>query len=86
MKRSLKTLLREYWLFLQLLHLENPCPDDTSFYFIITVVVAMDMLEEKHLLPTQRTVPVSTMVASPLLRIQLPLLILSMQILKSVEF
>jgi hypothetical protein len=86
MKRNLKTLLREYWLSLQLLHLESPCLDDTSFYFIITVVVVMDMLEEKHLLQTQRMVPVPTMVASLLLRIQLPLLILSMQILKSVEF
>jgi hypothetical protein len=86
MKRNPKTLLREYWLSLQLLHLENPCPGDTSFYFIITVVVAMDMLEEKHLLLIPRMVPVSTMVASHLLRIRLPLLILLTQILKSVEF
>jgi hypothetical protein len=86
MKRSQKILLREYWPFLLLPHLENPCLGDTSFFFIITVVVAMGMLGEKHLLQTQRMAPVSTTVGNPLLRIQLPLLILSMQILKSVEF
>jgi hypothetical protein len=86
MKRSLKTLPREYWLFQQLLHLENPCLDDTSLCFIITVVAAMGIQGERHLLPTQRMVPVSTMVASLLLRTQLPLLIPLMPIWKSVEF
>lgn len=85
-KRSPKTLLREYWLSRQLLHLESPCMGDTSFCFIITVAVATEMLVEKHLLPTLRMVPVSTLVASPQLKTQQRLLILWTQISKSVEF
>jgi hypothetical protein len=75
-RRSLKTLLREYWLSQQLLRLESPCMGDTPFCFIITVAVATEMLAEKHLLPTLRMAPVSTTVASHPLKTQQRLLIL----------